>query len=147
MLSNLTTNQKGAVAEAAIVHAALELGIGVYKSVADERYDMILDVGPRLLRVQCKTAALQGGVVVVRCYSCRRSASGLLRRMYTSDECDAIVAYCTEIRRSFLIPIERVDGRPIIQLRLRPARNNQRQRVNWADDFDFAATLRRLAGP
>jgi hypothetical protein len=32
-------------------------------------------------------------------------------------------------------------------LRLAPCRNNQRRRVNWADHFDFAATLRRHKGP
>jgi hypothetical protein len=53
----LTTNQKGAVAETAIALAALELGIGVYRPLADERYDLILDLRPKLLRVQCKWAA------------------------------------------------------------------------------------------
>ena len=31
--------------------------------------------------------------------------------------------------------------RPTIQLRIAPARNNQKRRINWADDFDFAAKL------
>jgi hypothetical protein len=39
----LTTDQKGAIAEAAITHAALELGIGVAKPSGDERYDLIFD--------------------------------------------------------------------------------------------------------
>src|SRR3954470_17527611 len=55
LLSMLTTNQKGAVAETAIAHEAIKLGIGVYRPVADERADLILDLRPRLLRVQCKT--------------------------------------------------------------------------------------------
>jgi hypothetical protein len=58
-----------------------------------------------------------------------------------------IAAHCDELGRSFLIPIARVDGRSDIQLRLRPSRNNQSRLVNWADDFDFAATLRTLRGP
>jgi len=143
----LTTNQRGAVAEAEIVAAALKLGIGVFSSVHDERYDLIFDLRPILLRVQCKMALLGNDVVVIRCYSSRRSATGLLKRVYTRGEIDAIAAYAVEIDRAFLIPISRIDGRSHIQLRLHPPRNNQTIGVNQADDFDFAATLRQLQGP
>jgi PD-(D/E)XK endonuclease len=143
----LTTNQVGAIAEAEIVSAALKLGIGVFSAVHDERYDLIFDLHPRLLRVQCKTAIVNGDVVVIRCYSTRRSAEGLVKRVYTRAEIDAIAAYCREIDRVFLVSVNRIDGRSHIQLRLRPPRNNQTIGVNWADDFDFAATLGRLRGP
>src|SRR6476659_9362799 len=76
----LTTNQKGAIAENAITSAAIRLGVGVFRAVADERYDLVLDTGAHLLRVQCKTAALNGEVLVIRCYSCRRTAGGMLKR-------------------------------------------------------------------
>ena len=139
----LTTNQKGAIAESAITSAAIRLGVGVFRAVADERYDLVLDIGACLLRVQCKTAALNDDVLVIRCYSCRRTAGGMLKRSYTSDEIDAVAAYCDELGRCFLIPIHRVDGLSTIQLRLVAAKNNQVRRINWAKDFEFAATLRR----
>jgi hypothetical protein len=88
----LSTNQKGAIAESAIACAAMRLGVGVFRAVADERYDLIFDTGGRLLRVQCKTAALNGDVVLIRCYSCRRTAGGQLKRPYTSEEIDVIAA-------------------------------------------------------
>jgi hypothetical protein len=47
----LTTNQKGALAEAKIVAAAMELGFGVARPLGDERYDLIIDLRSRLLRV------------------------------------------------------------------------------------------------
>ena len=51
----LTTNQKGAVAEAAITKVALEVGYDVYRpAIEGGRYDLIFDAGERLLRVQCK---------------------------------------------------------------------------------------------
>jgi hypothetical protein len=51
----LSTDQKGAIAESAIAHAAIKLGIGVYRPLSDgERYDLIFDLGERLERVQCK---------------------------------------------------------------------------------------------
>ncbi len=73
--------------------------------------------------------------------SCRRTRDGYLRRPYTADETDAIAAYCADIDRCFWIPIEEVDGRPQIMLRLEPALNNQHSKINWAKDFDFAAKL------
>jgi predicted RNA-binding Zn-ribbon protein involved in translation (DUF1610 family) len=72
----LTTDQKGAIAEAEIVAAVIRLGIGVYKPVSDgERCDLIFECDRRLLRVQCKWAPRHGDVVVVRCRSCRRTGT------------------------------------------------------------------------
>ena len=66
----LTTDQKGAVAELAIAHAAAELGVGVFKPLTDgERYDLIFDLRPELMRVQCKNAVLRGSILKVPCYS------------------------------------------------------------------------------
>jgi len=43
VLLELTTNQKGLVAETAIIHEAVKLGVGVARPMDDERYDLILD--------------------------------------------------------------------------------------------------------
>ncbi|MFN2469879.1 MAG: group I intron-associated PD-(D/E)XK endonuclease [Gaiellaceae bacterium] len=96
----LTTDQKGAVAETAIVARAVRLGIDVYRPVAEGgRYDLIFELGSHLVRIQCKWAVRRGDVVAVRCYSCRRSAEGMLQRTYTADEIDAFAAYCAEVDR------------------------------------------------
>ena len=86
-------------------------------------------------------------MLTVYCMSSRRTADGFRRRTYSADEVDAIAVYCIQIDRCFLIPIARVADKPSIALRIGPSRNNQRQGINWADDFDFAATLRRHQGP
>ena len=146
-LPDMTTDQTGAIAEAAIAFEAVKLGIDVYRPVAEGgRCDMIFDVETHLLRVQCKWATRRGEVLVISCQSARRCAEGFIRRTYTSEEVDAIAAYNLELDRCFLIPISRVEGRPAIQLRLSPSLNNQRRRINWADDFDLAATLRAHQG-
>jgi hypothetical protein len=94
----LTTDQKGAIAETAIALAAIKLGIGVSRPLGDERYDLIFDVGAGLIRVQCKWACRYGDVIIARCYSSRRTADGLRRRVYRHDEVDAFAAYCAESR-------------------------------------------------
>jgi hypothetical protein len=133
-----TSNRKGAVAESAIVHAAVKLGIGVFKPLTDgERYDLIFDLRPRLLRIQCKWVGRHGDTVIVRCYSSRRTADGLRRRTYAYDEGDAIAAYCADNERCFLLPVTVVASRAEVRLRLAPARNNQRARVRWASVFEL----------
>jgi PD-(D/E)XK endonuclease len=144
----MTPDQKGSVAEAEIAAAAVRLGVGVLKPLNDGlRYDLIFDLRPKLLRVQCKWAACRGDVIIVNARTCRRSADGYIRGNYSADEVDAIGAYCLDVDRSYLIPISYVADRPSMRIRLAPTRNNQSRGINWAKDFEFAATLRRLVGP
>jgi hypothetical protein len=90
----LTTDQKGAIAEAVIAAAALKLGVGVFRPVSDgHRYDLIFDLGPELVRVQCKCAVLGDSVLAIPCYSARRDGNGYLKRPYGEGEIDAIAAY------------------------------------------------------
>jgi hypothetical protein len=141
-LPEMTTDQKGAIAEQAVVLAAIKLGIEVYRPIAEGgRYDMIFDLGDQLNRVQCKWAGVYGDVVIVRCYSARRTGAGLVRRLYSADQIDSFAAYCAELDRCFWLPIAEFPGRSLVHLRLQHSRNNQRRRINWADDFDFAARL------
>jgi hypothetical protein len=143
-----STDQKGSIAEFAIVHAAIKLGISVSKPLTDgDRYDLIFDLDPGLVRVQCKWASLLGDVVSVRCYSCRRTRTGQSKRGYSSDEIDAIAAYCSDLDRCFYFPIQSLSGRATLQLRLHPTRNNQRSGINWADDFAFERLQSGAEGP
>lgn len=143
----LTTNQRGLVAETAIIHECVLLGLGVSRPLDDEAYDIILDLKPGLLRVQCKWARRNGEVIIVRCRRCRRGREGLIHRGYDEDEIDAVAAYCPDLNRSFLLPKSLSVGRTNVQLRLGPCRNNQQAGINWARDFELGATLETLRGP
>lgn len=136
----LTTDQKGAIAETAVAHAALRTGLNVYRPMAEGgRCDLIFEAGDRLLRVQCKWASRQGDVVIVRAYSSRRTRDGMLVRGYTDREIDGVAAYCPETERCYFMPIAFVGSRKQILLRLAETRNGQRAGLNWAAKFDFAA--------
>jgi PD-(D/E)XK endonuclease len=143
----LTTDQKGAIAEAAIASEATKLGIEVYRPMAEGgRFDMIFLLGERLVRVQCKWAPRLGDAVIIRCYSNRRAREGLRRRVYTADEIDAFAAYCPDNERCYYIPFGAIGARTQILLRLAPTHNNQRLGIHWAEDFEFAARLGRHPG-
>ena len=140
----LTTNQKGFVAEQAVIFECAKLGIPVARPLADQRYDLIFDLGDNVLRVQCKWAARVGDVVAVRTRTCRRSRKGLIHRWYEAHEIDAIAAYCPDTNRCYLLPHELSVERVMVQLRLEPTRNNQKTGIRWARDYEFGATIGRL---
>ena len=90
---------------------------------------MIIGIGPRLLRLQCKWAQLQRDVLIVRCYTFRRTRDGYRKTTYTPSEVEAIAAYSADLDRCFLIPIELAANHPTLALRIAPTKNNQRQRI------------------
>src|SRR4051794_17943648 len=114
----LSTDQRGSLAEVAIAHAAAELGVGVlWPLTSGLRYDVVFDVSGKLFRVQCKSATRKGDVVVVKCRSCRRTADGYHRRSYSSDDVDLVAAYCVELSASYLMEPWRFSGQTMVQLR------------------------------
>jgi PD-(D/E)XK nuclease superfamily protein len=138
----LTTDQKGAIArdrDRARGRKARNRG-----PEAGERgapYDLVLDVNDILFRVQVKWAPRIGDVIVLRCYSNCRSRAGNVRRLYSPDEIDAYAAYCPELDKNYFLPMSEFIGQQHIQLRLAPARNNQRRGIVWAKEYEFAARL------
>ena len=77
-------NHKGAVAEAKIAAAAIELGVPVLKPMSEHgRYDLVFDIGNRLIRVQCKSARCKGDVVLVHLGGNYLSPRGYVRSTYT----------------------------------------------------------------
>ena len=130
----LTTNQKGAIAETAIVLAAVRAGIRVLRPVAEGgRYDLVFEIEGQFLRVQCKLAARKGNVVVIRARTCRRARGGqLVHSKYSPDEIDVVAGYCAENDTSYLIPVALIPSGGDIQLRLTEAKNNQRVGLDWA---------------
>ena len=141
----LTPSQKGAAAEAAITAAVIQLGLTVLRPLCEgRRYDLIVDLEPRLLRVQCKLAKRTGGVLAIRLQTSRYTPGGYVYTSYSADEIDAVGAYSEELKRCFLLPIAEVEGMRGVHLRLDPSGNNQARGVRWASDFELEPMMRRL---
>lgn len=137
-------NHKGNVAELAIAKEAASLGLSVLAPLTEhERYDLVIGIAGRLLRVQCKWANCKGEVVAAHLARNRRGPEGFIRRNYSADEIDAFGLYCGDLDRCFLIPIERIAGQWAIQLRLAPARNGQRAALHFADEYDLGAVAQQ----
>jgi prevent-host-death family protein len=138
-------NHKGAIAEAKIAAAAVELGIPVLKPISEHgRYDLVFEVDGRLFRIQCKWAARRGEVLTVYTGGNYLSPRGYVRSTYTSDEIDAIAAYSGELGCCYLLPIEVVAGQFMVHLRLSAPKNAQRASIHWASQYEFSGAVAQL---
>lgn len=108
------------------------------------RADLLFGIGPTILRVQCKTAVRREATLVVNTVTCRRTPAGYARRSYGADEIDLVAAFDPASERSYLLPIELVEGRTAISLRLQPARNGQRAGLHYAADYEFQGAVAQL---
>lgn len=137
----LTPTEKGGIAEAAITSRAVQLGVVVARPLVEgRRYDLIFDIGERLLRVQCKWSSLADGCVRVHARTSRHTPSrGYVTGTYAAHEIDLIAAYCADLDRVYVIPIGECAGQSMLHLRVEPARNNQRSFVRWAAQYELGA--------
>ena len=73
----MDSNQKGAIAEAAVAFHAIRAGIVVLKPVAEHcRYDLAFDLGARVLRVQCKWGQRKDEIIRVNLAGYRYTSRG-----------------------------------------------------------------------
>jgi hypothetical protein len=146
-MNELTPSQKGAVAEAEIAAAAIRLRLQVLRPLGEGgRYDLAIDIGEKLLRVQCKWASRVGDVLTARCITSRHTPHGYKRTTYTADEVDALAIYAPNTDRCYLIPVGEIEGHAAISLRVAPTRNNQAQCVRWAKDYALETAIERHWG-
>jgi prevent-host-death family protein len=143
----MDSNAKGGIAELEIAAAAARLGVPVLKPLTDGgRYDLVFEIGRRLLRVQCKWASLaeDRSTIKVRMGGSRCTPHGYVLSSYSEDEIDLLAAYCGELDRCFLLPVALVAGRREIVLRIASPRNAQRACINLAKDYEFTGAVAQL---
>ena len=123
----------------AVMAALYEAGYDLYTPFGENtRVDLIVEKGGELLRVQIKSGRLREGTVRFACCSTygHHSAPALVRRSYHG-EVDAFGVYCPETRRVYLVPIAELDNKNKAWLRVEAPKNNQRDRIRWAADYEI----------
>jgi hypothetical protein len=124
----------GLRSEMAIANALVQLGYAVFLPIGhNHRYDLLLDLGDRFLRVQCKTGRLSRGRIQFNTVSTRGSRSSVHRRSYAG-EVDAFAVHCPQNDTNYLVPIE-VLAKGIGSLRVEATRNGQARGICWAAKY------------
>ena len=103
------------------------------------RYDLIFDLHPRLLRVQCKWAPRRGEVITVTFRTSRLTPRGYVRTTYDASQVDAIGAYCPHLDSCYLLPMTEFGSQGLAHLRLSAARNKQQHGVRMAVEYELGA--------
>src|SRR5262249_7920557 len=93
-------------------------------------YDLIVDLGPVFLRVQCKRAWPSKGCLA---FNARSTDHGRGRGTYEG-LADIFGVYFPPTEAVYLIPIDAATGLQG-RFRLEPARNNQRKGIRLAADY------------
>ena len=125
----------------AIIAALNAAGYGVLVPFGENaRYDVAIDDGSRLWRVQCKTGHLHEGAVRFRTCSsyAHHPNPRMLFRDYQGDV-DAFAVHCVESGAVYLIPIEHLPNKYQASLRVEPSRNNQRRKIRPASAYEIAS--------
>ena len=125
--------------EAIVIAALVRLGHSVLRPLsANQRYDLVLDLGGQFLRVQCKTGRLRNGAIVFSTRSCRSNRNGTYVRSYT-DEADVFVIHCPETDRLYAVPVGDSGVLKAASLRVTAPANNQTKGIRWAADHELPA--------
>lgn len=118
----MTRKQRGEMAEAAFLAKAAGLGFRVSKPWGESsRYDLIVDTGRKLLRVQVKSAHRAdefGGYTF--------HAHGNTARAYRSSEIDFLAAYVVPVDTWYLFPVE--EFRKYKSMKLFPSSRRRRSK-------------------
>lgn len=120
-----STHRKGEEAELQVLLRATRAGITVSRPTTESRYDLVFDIGGRLLRVQVKYAdkppsKAEGAIEVdLRAQTRNRGP----QRPYSRDEVDLVLVYLPELDEVLEIGPDLFDGKKSLTFRLDPPKN------------------------
>lgn len=134
------TKDKGDIAEIATIFRALKRGWSVSKPVGEnQRYDLIIDDGNQLLRVQCKSAKLKKNIIRASLTRMIRKKDKYQRERYTAKEIDVFSVYCPDTDQCYFIPVGDVSCDGVLQtninLRLEASDRSNQHKPRFADDY------------
>lgn len=140
----LNSKQKGNLTELQCISSFCELGYSVSIPYGDcERYDFIVDVGGKLIKVQVKTSRVlgDGDAIKFSCRSTRINSNGTYNRGYTSEEIDYFATFYN--KKCYLIPIKECSSEKI--LRFKVPKNKQKEGICYAKDYELSSQIDKIA--
>jgi hypothetical protein len=127
----------GSRTEGIVLAALIRAGKVVLLPFGDgHRYDLAVDDGGRLVRIQCKTAFYKDGCVVFRTVSRRRDGTS----MGYEGHADAFGVYCPALDKVYVVPLVDAPDREA-RLRVEPPKRGQVCNVRWAEHYELTPDL------
>jgi hypothetical protein len=130
------TKRIGDISEAQVITAFTKLGYHVLLPLGENhRYDLVVDDGKHLFRIQVKTGRVRGGVIKYHCSSSHAHRGGTARPYF--GEIDYLAVYCPETEKVYILPEKELTATNA-HLRVLPTLNNMKKTIRWASDFELA---------
>ena len=104
----------------------------------NHRYDMVIDIGGRFLRAQCKTGRLRRGVIRFNTASSQANTLRAYQTPYNAEQIDLFLIYCPDTDRVYALDIGEAASFEC-GLRVDPAANGQTKGIRWAADHELPA--------
>ena len=137
----MNSKQIGNITELETMLAFMKLGYNVLTPYGDcERYDFVVDVNGKFLRMQSKTSNSDdnGASFHFSGRSSHRKEGKIVNHRYSSDEIDYFVT-CFQ-NKCYIIPVNECGNDK--RLRLLPTKNNQTRGVTWAKDYELEEVVK-----
>lgn len=132
---------KGALTELQCQQDFIKRGFLVSQPiVADSKYDFIVDINNKLLRIQCKSASLSEDKTFIKLKTKTTNIRTMKDSYYSSDDIDFF--YTTYNNIAYLIPVEK-SGHGETRLRFTSANQNN-PNIRWAKDYELDKVLKFL---
>lgn len=140
----LDTKQKGNLTELQCITACYELGYNVSIPYGENsRYDFILDLNGKLLRIQVKSSHLKknlknpNNAISFACRSSNTNASGNTYHRYTKEQIDYFATYWNG--KCYLVPVNECSVEKTLWFNT-PA-NNQKSYISMAKDYELVKII------
>ena len=137
----MNSKYKGNITELQSMLAFMKLGYNVLTPYGDcERYDFVVDVNGKFIKVQSKTASTEddGASFHFSGRSCNRKDGKIVHHLYTKDEIDYFVTTFKD--KTYLIPVEECGADK--RLRILPTKNGQVRGITWAKDYELEEVVK-----
>lgn len=139
VLEELSSQQKGIVTEMAVATYLLKLGYNVSQPFCqDSKYDLIVDVNGKLLRLQVKTSREASATsITFNCRSTTTNVRNCKHRRYSSEDIDYFATYWDN--KVYLVPISECSTQKSLHLE-----RANRQDWSYAEDYLAEEVLKTL---
>lgn len=138
----LSSKEKGNLTELQCLTAVYELG---YKAAIpygeNSRYDFIIDIGNKLLRVQVKTSStVDKDSFKFSCRSTRVNSQGSVCRRYSAEEIDYFATYYNG--KCYLVPVQECGAEK--KMRYDYPSTGRKKGINLAENYELQKVLEQL---
>ena len=138
----LTSKEKGNLTELQCLTSFYKLGHSVSIPYGDNcRYDFILDINGKLLKIQVKTSRyVSDECFIFSTRSVRVNSQGAISTTYTKDDIDYFATFYND--KCYLVPVEECNTEKKLRYCYPP--NGQKKGIYLAQDYELQKVLEQF---